>query len=308
MLRHPHRTTKYSESNFTDCCQTHNAYEVSLNNGQAVVVYTAASGLTEITLAEIVDDLGFQTRPLPIESIVPNYTPAHQGTLVHSPLIIKNPPSDWSKVTAALLTVPGVLISHGDTEKNVLNVWHISSMVPLSAVLRKVADSGLIVIHASSHPRQTHAMSAVQMNLPHLSQGGDVLRSVNLLIVQANSNPFNVNWTEVIRAASDPHATIESVVLASDIPSGRAVLQVIPRQFTNPRLSGVGNQSDLSKFSRILADRLTTLTFPAARIRSVLRDKSPVNLLEGQSEQMMLLNDGFDAFKTSNQVNLIYVL
>lgn len=106
--------------------------QVTLKTGQAVIVYKTESGLSEDALSEVVDDLGFRARPLPADSYLPNPIPMKRNTLACSSVIIQNPPSDWSTISEVLVNIPGVLISRGDSEKGILNVWHVSSMISTS--------------------------------------------------------------------------------------------------------------------------------------------------------------------------------
>ncbi|THD18909.1 hypothetical protein D915_010448 [Fasciola hepatica] len=271
------------------------AVQVSLENGQAVIVYTANSGLTEDALAEAVNDLGFQARLLTIDSCLPDHIPALRGALIYSPIFIQNPPSDWTAINEFLVKIPGVLISRGDSEKGVLSVWHISSMVSVSAIQCKLAEIGLIFRHVSSQLRSSHNSAPTigrqpnaSRELIHLPQGDDELKSANLLLIKDSSNSSITDWTALVRNLSgSQNGTVECVVLAAD--TNRAVLQVLPRQDIDSHTLSFDNQLDLSKFSRILADRLTASNYPAARIKSVLKHPS-TNLPELKTESLVELN------------------
>ncbi|TPP59296.1 hypothetical protein FGIG_09925, partial [Fasciola gigantica] len=149
--------------------------------------------------------------------------------------------------------------------------------------------------HVSSQLRSSHNSAPTigrQPNAPreliHLPQGDDELKSANLLLVKDSSNSSITDWTALVRNLSgSQNGTVECVVLAAD--TNRAVLQVLPRQHTDSHTLSFGNQLDLSKFSRILANRLTASIYPAARIKSVMKHPSR-NLPELKTESLVALN------------------
>lgn len=167
-----------------------------------------------------------------------------------------------------------------------------SIILSLVAILRKIADSGFISKHDSDQ-LQSSAMDAEQQpvapgELIYLPQGDDELKSINLLLIQDSSSSPDTDWTGLVRTLSSSELpTVECVVLASS--TGRAVLQVTPRQEADPHTPSFVNQLDLSKFSRILADRLTASNYPTARVKSLLNHPL-TSLRDARPESRMKLD------------------